>query len=67
MDFGFCGMKRRITPPAGFLAGLGLLWFPAITCREMPYQWEAFVTVESPFWVFSAPIIWRWGNPGSLW
>ena len=35
MDFGFCGMKRRITPPAGFLTGLGLLWFPAITCREM--------------------------------
>ena len=35
MDFGFCGMKRRITPPAGFLTGLGLLWFPAITCQEM--------------------------------
>lgn len=35
MDFGFCGMKRRITPPAGFLTGLGLLWFPAIICREM--------------------------------
>ena len=31
MDFGFCGMKRRITPPAGFLTGLGLLWFPAMT------------------------------------
>ena len=36
MDFGFCGMKRRITPPAGFLTVLGLLWFPTITCREMP-------------------------------
>ena len=35
MNFGFCGMKRRITPPAGFLTGLGLLWFPAIICREM--------------------------------
>ena len=35
MDLGFCGMKRRITPLAGFLTGLGLLWFPAITCREM--------------------------------
>lgn len=35
MDFGFCGMKRRITPPAGFLTGLGLLWFPAITCKKM--------------------------------
>lgn len=34
-DFGFCGMKRRISPPAGFLAGFGLLWFPAIICREM--------------------------------
>ena len=34
MDFGFFGMKRRITPLAGFLTGLGLLWFPAITCRE---------------------------------
>lgn len=31
MDFGFCGIKRRITPPAGFLTGLGLLWFPAMT------------------------------------
>ena len=35
MNFGFCGMKRKIIPPAGFLTGLGLLWFPAITCREM--------------------------------
>ena len=35
MNFGFCGMKRRITPPAGFLTGLELLWFPAITCQEM--------------------------------
>lgn len=35
MDFGFCGTKRRITPPAGFLTGLGFLWFPAITYREM--------------------------------
>ena len=35
MDFGFCGMKRRITPPAGFLTGLGLLWFPAIICQEI--------------------------------
>lgn len=35
MDFGCCGIQRRINPPAGFLTGLGLLWFPAITCREM--------------------------------
>ena len=36
MDFGFCGMKRRITPPAGFLTGFELLLlFPSITCREM--------------------------------
>ena len=35
MDFGFCGMKRRITPPAGFLTGFELLWFLAITCQEI--------------------------------
>ena len=31
MNFGFCGMERRITPPAGFLSGFGFLWFPAMT------------------------------------
>ena len=35
MDFGFCGIQRKITPPAGFLTGFGLLWFHSITCREM--------------------------------
>ncbi len=48
MNFGFCGMKRKITPPAGFLTGLGLLWFPAITCQEMTLP-EGRIRVSGSF------------------
>ena len=33
MDFGFCGMKRRITPPAGFFAGVRVV---VVSCYYMP-------------------------------
>ena len=33
MDFGFCGMKRKITPPAGFFAGVRVV---VVSCYYMP-------------------------------
>lgn len=32
-DFGFFGMKRRITPPAGFFAGVRVV---VVSCHYMP-------------------------------
>ena len=33
MNFGFCGMKRKIIPPAGFFAGVRVV---VVSCYYMP-------------------------------